>query len=173
MQIDNFLIREDQLDSKLAMCVNDQRRADFSMLLAMLSQDVLDFSQFHLPEEEQQEKDNSEAALKKALQLGPEQILAPAKFDMLIGQHNAERLAHSSMASLRLSHCLNPEPLSVRDNCKHIPLVVVDNCELAVRNRLDVQKRVEGTADKPKMDASAMYDQLKSGEMQSALRLSA
>lgn len=173
MQIDNILTREDQLGGALAICVSAQRRADFSMLLAMLSQDALDFSQFHLPEEEQQESDKSESALKKELQIGPAQVLAPADFDMLIGQNNAQCLSQSSMTSLRLSHCLNPEPLAVRDDCKHIPLVVVDNCELAVRNRLDMDKKGEGTADKPKMDAAAIYDQLNSGEMQSALQLSA
>ncbi|MBQ4845875.1 queD like 2 [Pseudoalteromonas sp. MMG013] len=173
MQIGSILTREDQLGGALSVSVNEQRRADFSMLLAMLSQDALDFSQFHLPEDETVESDLSEDALKKEFQVGPKQSLAPAQFDMLIGKNNAESLSRSSMASLRLANCLDPEPLAIRDDYKHIPLMVVDNCELAVRRRLESEIHGGVAIDKPKMDAAAMYDQLNSQEMQNALMQSA
>ncbi|MBD1582889.1 VC2046/SO_2500 family protein [Pseudoalteromonas sp. S16_S37] len=173
MQLDAVLTREEQLGSALSVSVAEHRRADFAMLLAMLSQDVLDFSQFHLPEAQQTEADLSEQALKKKLQIGPQRALAPEQFDMLIGQDNAKILEQSSLTSLKLQDYLNPEPLAIRDDKTHIPLVVVDNCDLAVRKRLEATKKGYATDEKPAMNAAGFYDQIASGQMQSALQLSA
>jgi len=49
MQIDDLLITESQLNSRLNNSVHENRRGEFALLLAMLSHDALDFSQFHLP----------------------------------------------------------------------------------------------------------------------------
>jgi hypothetical protein len=173
MQLDAVLTREDQLGTALSVSVTEQRRADFSMLLAMLSQDALDFSQFHLPESSLQEADLSEQALKKELQIGPQRAFAPEQFDMLIGQSNARILNEGGMASLRLNDCLSPEPLAIRDDKKHVPLIVVDNCELSVRKRFESVKNGDSVHEKPAMNAAGFYDQLASGEAQSALQLSA
>ncbi|NOU50907.1 queD like 2 [Pseudoalteromonas sp. JBTF-M23] len=173
MQLDAVLTREDQLGSALSVSVAEHRRADFAMLLAMLSQDALDFSQFHLPEAQDSEADLSEQALKKELQIGPQRALAPEQFDMLIGQDNAKILAQSTLASLKLQDYLNPEPLVIRDDKTHIPLVVVDNCDIAVRKRLEAIKEGHAKDEKPAMNAAGFYDQIATGQMQSALQLSA
>ncbi|CAM4152314.1 VC2046/SO_2500 family protein [Pseudoalteromonas byunsanensis] len=173
MQFDVVLTREDQLGNALSVSVTEHRRADFSMLLAMLSQDALEFSQFHLPESELIEAELSESALKKELQIGPQQALAPETYDMLIGQDNAARLAQSSLTTLKLQQCLSPEPLAIRNDKAHIPLVVVDNCEIAVRKRLESVKNGASKEEKPAMNAAGFYDQLASGQMQSALQLTA
>ncbi|OHU86575.1 MULTISPECIES: VC2046/SO_2500 family protein [Pseudoalteromonas] len=173
MQFDVVLTREDQLGNALSVSVTEHRRADFSMLLAMLSQDALEFSQFHLPESELNEADLSELALKKELQIGPQQALAPETYDMSIGQNNASRLAQSSLTTLKLQQCLSPEPLAIRNDKTHIPLEVVDNCEIAVRKRLESIKSGASIEEKPAMNAAGFYDQLASGQMQSALQLTA
>ena len=59
----------------------------------MLSQDALDFSQFHLPKTEIEENTTQEAQLREQLGAGPKQPLAPSEFNMLIGQFNAQRLS--------------------------------------------------------------------------------
>jgi hypothetical protein len=166
MQIEHGLIRESQLDIALNTSVHQGRRGDFAMMLSMLSQDALDFSQFHLPSSPTEEKNKTEDALKRELQIGPQKPLAPSEFDMSIGQENAFVVQHFGMAALYLKECLAPEPLAIRNDKKHIPLAVVDNCELAVRRKLKPALQISN--DKM-MDAASFYDQLASGEAQSLL----
>jgi hypothetical protein len=173
MQLERILNKEHQLGDMLAKSVEQDRRADFSLCLAMLSPNVLDFSVFHLPESEKHEPDRSEEALKKELQIGPQQKMAPEKFDMLIGQHNSRLFHEQGLTELRLRNCLAPEPLHIRDDKKHIELAIVDNCEPTVQAKIFAQRAGALEFDKPKMDAAGFYDQLASGEMQQAIQLSA
>lgn len=173
MQIERILNKEHQLGSALSHSVAQSRRADFAMCLAMLSPNALDFSQFHLPHGEPEVLDKSEEALKKQLQIGPEQPLAPEKFDMLIGQHNAHILQTSGLTDIKLNHLLNPEPLSARDDKHYIDLLVLDNCEPTVQAKIIAKREEKLAAAKPDIDAAGFYDQLASGEMQSALSISA
>jgi hypothetical protein len=166
MQIEQGLIRESQLDVALNTCVHQGRRGDFGMMLAMLSQDALDFAQFHLPTSVAEEKNRTEEVLKRELQIGPQKPLAPSEFDMLIGQENAFVVQHFGMTALHLKECLVPEPLAVRDDKKHIPLEVIDNCELAVRRKL---KPTPHISNNKMIDAAGFYDQLASGRAQSLL----
>jgi hypothetical protein len=166
MQIEQGLIRESQLDNALNNCVHQGRRGDFGMMLAMLSQDALDFAQFHLPTSSTDEKNQTEDALKRELQIGPQKRLAPEEFDMLIGQENAFVVQHFGMTALHLKECLAPEPLAIRDDKKHIPLVIVDNCELSVRRKL---KPTPYVSNDKAIDAAGFYDQIASGQAQSML----
>lgn len=166
MQIEQGLIRETQLDSALNHSVHQGRRSDFAMMLSMLSQDALDFGQFHLPTSEVEANDKSEAALKKELQIGPQKPLAPETFDMLVSEENAFIVQHFGMTAMQLKECLMPEPLAVRDDKKHIPLNVLDNCELAVRRK--IQKTAVYKNAIP-MDAAGFYDQLATGEHEAML----
>ncbi|WP_257325534.1 VC2046/SO_2500 family protein [Pseudoalteromonas rhizosphaerae] len=170
MPIDDLLITESQLNNRLAKSVSEHRRGEFALLLAMLSHDVLDFSQFHLPKTpfDAHASTPTEAQLREQLGAGPEQALAPDEFDMLIGQHNAQLLQQGSMADIRLRSCLAPEPLVIRDDKNHIPLMVIDNCELVVRKRhLDKETQL----DHPQMDAAAFYDSLNNAELHQPLHL--
>ncbi|WP_440053396.1 VC2046/SO_2500 family protein [Pseudoalteromonas sp. T1lg65] len=173
MQVDGVLIDEAQLGTALNVSVHETRSADFAMLLSMLSHDALDFSQFHLPKSEQPEKDHSESQLKREFEIGPQKPLAPKEYNMLIGQNNGKLFAASSLVSLRLQECLNPEPFAVRDDKKHIHLEVVENLEPAVKRRLaKAQGKLDLVADK-QMDAAAFYDQIAAGDMQTMLKASA
>ncbi|WP_404340447.1 VC2046/SO_2500 family protein [Pseudoalteromonas mariniglutinosa] len=168
MQIDDLLLSESQLDTRLNQSVHHHRRGEFALLLAMLSHDALDFSQFHLPKTEHVAPSYDENSLRTELGAGPKQQLAPEQFNMLIGQHNAGRLLQGGLTDIRLRQCLNPEPLSVRDDQYHIPLVVIDNCELVVRKRhLDKHTQL----DNPQMDAAAFYDSLNNDALHQPLHL--
>lgn len=171
MQIDGILCKEAQLGSALNHSVHEARRGDFGLLLSLLSQDALDFSQFDLPHTSLQEADKSEEALKKALQLGPQKPLAPEQFDMLIGQNNGFLAQGGDLTSLRLKECLQPEPFAVRNDKKHIPLHIVDNLEPAVREKLENTKNPQMLVDNPDIDAAGFYDQIAGGEMQSMLQV--
>ncbi|MFC3032362.1 VC2046/SO_2500 family protein [Pseudoalteromonas fenneropenaei] len=170
MQIDGILLRESQLDSKLNESVHFGDRGEFGLLLAMLSQDALDFAQFHLPQSVQQAPERSEEQLRKELQIGPQRALAPETFDMLVAEEDAFVVQNFGMAAFRLKDCLQPEPLTIRNDKKHIPLHIVDNCEPAVRRKLQGIKQL---ANELPIDAAAFYDQLASGKPQSMLQVSA
>lgn len=168
MQIDGLLLTESQLDNRLNKSVHEHRSGEFALLLAMLSHDALDFSQFHLPKTELSNPEVSESALRTELGAGPAQPLAPEQFDMLIGQDNAFRLLRGGLSDIRLRHCLNPEPLNVRDDKQHVPLEVIDNCEPAVRKRFyEKNKPVE----RPQIDAAAFYDSLNDDAIHQPLHL--
>ncbi|WP_462176949.1 VC2046/SO_2500 family protein [Pseudoalteromonas gelatinilytica] len=157
MQIDGWLLTESQLDNRLNKSVHEHRSGEFALLLAMISHDALDFSQFHLPKTELTSPDVSESVLRKELGAGPSQPLAPEQFDMLIGQDNAFKLLQGGLSDIRLHHCLNPEPLNVRDDKLHVPLEVIDNCEPAVRKRFYEKNKL---VERPQIDAAAFYDSL-------------
>ncbi|MCO7188350.1 MULTISPECIES: VC2046/SO_2500 family protein [unclassified Pseudoalteromonas] len=171
MQIDGILCKEAQLGSALNHSVHEARRGDFALLLSLLSQDALDFSQFDLPHTSPEQPDKSEAALKLALQLGPQKPLAPEHFNMLIGQDNGFLVQEGDLASLRLKECLQPEPYAVRNDKKHIPLHIVDNLEPAVRQRLEKTRNPHMIVDNKDIDAAGFYDQIAGGEMQSMLQV--
>ncbi|KAA1164161.1 MULTISPECIES: VC2046/SO_2500 family protein [Pseudoalteromonas] len=172
MQIDDLLITESQLSTRLNKSVHEQRRGEFSLLLAMLSQDALDFSQFHFPKTDIENPIVEEETLRKQFGSGPKQPLAPDEFNMLIGQHNAALLSnvgeHAGMSDIKLRHCLNPEPLSIRNDLAHIPLNVLDNCELAVRRRI---KNKETQLSHPQMDVASFYDGLNDESLHQPLHL--
>ncbi|AOT09088.1 VC2046/SO_2500 family protein [Pseudoalteromonas luteoviolacea] len=171
MQIEQLLLKEAQLGNALSMSVHESRRGDFALLLSALSQDVLDFSQFDLPRSAVDEVDKSEESLRKALQVGPKQPLAPEKFDFSIGQYNRYFVKDGGLEDIKLNECLDPEPFHIRDDKLHIPLHIVENLEPAVRAKLYRQKHPEVDVKDKEIDAVAFYDQLSSGEMQSQLNV--
>ena len=172
MQIDDLLITESQLNSRLNNSVHENRRGEFSLLLAMLSHDALDFSQFHLPKTEIDNLVIEEEALRKQLGAGPKQLLAPDEYNMLVGQFNASLISQEGercgMTSIKLRQCLSPEPLAIRNDDKHIPLNIIDNCELAVRRRI---KSEQTQLANPPINAAAFYDSLNSDAIHQPLQL--
>ncbi|CCQ12358.1 Potential queD like 2 [Pseudoalteromonas luteoviolacea B = ATCC 29581] len=166
MQIERILLGEAQLNTQLNQSVQQGRRGDFAMMLSMLSQDALDFSQFHLPQSTTEEKDKSEQALKRLLQIGPQKPLAPETFDLLLAEEDAFIVQSFGMTAMRLKECLMPEPFAVRNDKKHIPFEVKDNCELAVRRKIQQQT---AKVNKVQMNAAAFYDDLASKAHESIL----
>ena len=173
MQLERILNKEHQLGDTLSKSVAQERRADFALCLAMLSPNALDFSEFHLPESELIESDKSEEALRKELQIGPQQQMAPNTYDLTIGENNSGLLHEQGLTELRLRNCLSPEPFHIRDDKQHIELAIIDNCEPTVQAKIFAQRTGELEIDKPKIDAAGFYDQLASGVMQQAIKLSA
>ena len=173
MQLEQILNKEHQLGDRLLKSVTQSRRADFSFYLALLSPDALDFSEFHLPETRKSEPDKSEEILKKELQIGPQQEIAPESFNMCIGENNRALLQTHGLTELRLRNCLVPEPLHIRDDKKHISLEIIDNCEPSVQAKLFAKRENRIELDRPQMDAAGFFDQLNSGDMQGALKLTA
>lgn len=123
----NLLVHELQLGEQLGECIHHERRSDFSLMLAMLTEDVRDHSQFSLPEVEDDVRDISTATLRKEFNLPDEAPLAIKNVDDIHEFNQAGLLQDNNIASLHLQNALNPRPLSFRDDKSHISHEVLSN----------------------------------------------
>ena len=142
MQLEKIITHEAQLGGQIAKSVAAHHRADFALLLSLLSEDATEFSQF-----KQIKSDKpffGDALLAQAKQgAGPKKPLAITPFNALIGQNNTKLLLQSGMTAIALNECLKPEPLSSKDNKNYRPPMVIDNCPPATQRKLLLEKRVE------------------------------
>ena len=168
MQLENILTHEMQLGNQLSLCVAQNRRNDFSILLAMLSKDALDFSEFHLPKSESNTIEYKNSDLRLSLGAGLEQRLAPEEFNILIGENNAKVVQNDSLNQFKLMNFLSPEPLAIRDDMHHIDSQIIDNCELSVRKR--IQPKVIQLSQN-QMNAVDFYNQLNEPKLHEPLTL--
>lgn len=126
----DILIHELQLGEQLGECVHDDRRAEFSLLLAMLTDDVRAHSQFSLPQSEFIEKTTTTEQLRKEFQLPNEVPLALESIEKINEFNQAELINQNQLTSLRLVNTLIPKPLVFRDDVKHISKTVMSNTSL-------------------------------------------
>lgn len=138
-----ILLHELQLGEQLNKSVHQARRADFSLMLAMLCDDVREQSQFILPKEDvssvEQSKHTNEA-LRKYFDL-PEQAPLALKSIEQISQFNQSQLiADNDLASIQLSNALSPKPLTFRDNNHHIDSKTLGNTSLTCQEKYACQQ---------------------------------
>ncbi|WP_462158590.1 VC2046/SO_2500 family protein [Pseudoalteromonas sp. GB56] len=157
MQIESILSNEQQLGTQLNKCVQEQRRGDFAWLLASISHDALDFAQFHLPTSQAPASTVEEEQLRAQLGAARARPCAPEHFNILLTQNQCEYISIGLRDSLRLQDCLAPTPLAIRDDLKHIPLPIIDNCEPRVQAKYQDKSM---SLNEPQMDGAAFYDQL-------------
>jgi hypothetical protein len=137
-QASEILLHELQLGEQLNESVHQARRADFSLMLAMLCDDVREQSQFILPKADDnadgQSKDNAKA-LRKHFDL-PEQAPLALKSVEHINQYNQGQLvADNDLVSIQLSNALSPKPLTFRDDKKHIASNILGNTSLTCQEK--------------------------------------
>ncbi|WP_298445368.1 VC2046/SO_2500 family protein [uncultured Ferrimonas sp.] len=110
MRTDAILVNELQLGDSLSQAVQQDRRGDFSLLLAMMVQDVRFQSQFQLKKDDQGEA----LPLRQQMQLSEPQPLTEQYQQDSRAQANADAFHQGGLAQSRLQHCLQPEPLDLR-----------------------------------------------------------
>lgn len=137
-QASEILLHELQLGEQLNESVHQSRRADFSLMLAMLCDDVREQSQFILPKVDVNanghSKDNAKA-LRKHFDL-PEQAPLALKSVEQINQYNQGQLvADNDLVSIQLSNALSPKPLTFRDDNKHIASNILGNTSLTCQEK--------------------------------------
>ena len=133
-----ILLHELQLGEQLNKSVHQARRADFTLLLAMLCDDVREQSQFTLPQTDvslvEQSKQTTQT-LRKHFDL-PEQAPLALKDMAQINQYNQSQLiADDDLVSIQLSNALSPKPLTFRDDCQHIASNVLGNTSLICQEK--------------------------------------
>ncbi len=136
----NLLIHELQLGEKLNECIHSERRSDFSLMLAMLADDVREQSQFILPHTSVKESEPAtDYSLRKQFHLPKEAPLALDNVEQISLYNQAEIIANNELEYLHLTDALIPKPLAFRDDVKHIPSEIVGNtslhCQLKIKNQ--------------------------------------
>ena len=127
----NVLLHELQLGEQLNESVEQTRRADFSLMLAMLAEDVREQSQFLLPKtQEVTPADLSTVALRKQFNLPDEAALALTTLDDVNQFNQAHTIVGNDLANIHLTNAMKPKPLAFRDDKKHIESQVLENTSL-------------------------------------------
>ncbi|WP_372872819.1 VC2046/SO_2500 family protein [Shewanella sp.] len=129
MQIAAGLVNESQVGDRLARAVEDGRRGDFGLILAMLSQDARDFAEFCLSTDV-----SVEQKLSKQFELPPKQPLVafPGNQECMDNSGVFRTFGHTAF---RLNQALLPEPVLIRGEQSADMAVVLNNCEAHVRRR--------------------------------------
>ncbi|KGJ86724.1 Ribosomal protein S4P [Colwellia psychrerythraea] len=127
----NVLLHELQLGEQLNESVEQTRRADFSLMLAMLAEDVREQSQFLLPKtQEVTPADLSNVALRKQFNLPERAALALTTPNDVSQFNQAQSLVDNDLANIHLTNAMMPKPLAFRDDKKHIETQVLENTSL-------------------------------------------
>lgn len=137
-QTSEILLHELQLGEQLNESVHQSRRADFSLMLAMLCDDVREQSQFILPKADvnavDQSKDNAKA-LRKHFDLPEQAPLALNNIEQINQYNQSKLLADNDLVSIQLSNALSPKPLTFRDDNKHIASNILGNTSLTCQEK--------------------------------------
>lgn len=130
------LINELQTDGFLAQSVKESRRSDFALMLALMSRDVREQSQFHLPHTAPAKPDRSGQYYRTLFQLGAEARLSIDKPEEY-GEFDQASQLSDNLASIRLSQCLRPRPLAIHNNKKRLDDAVQANLPPYLQYRLN------------------------------------
>lgn len=129
------LANELQLGTQLNECIHENRRSHFSLLLAMLTDDVREHAQFLLPVTEESENITDENSLRKLFNVGQPAPLALTSLEQITEFNQAELVADDRLSELRLNNALNPKPLAFKDNNKLIDSNVMNNTSVHCQKR--------------------------------------
>jgi len=138
-----ILVHELQLGEQLNESVHSARRADFALLLAMLTDDVKSHSQFYLPQTEGKTKVVDDSTLRKEFELPEKAPLSLDNNHSTSAFNQAELIQQNNLAELHLSNVLAPKPLAFRDDKKHITQQILSNTSLYCQKRFKQQKNEE------------------------------
>ena len=148
------MLHELQLGEQLNECVHQSRRSDFSLMLAMLCDDVREQSQFVLPTaypidgtSTQRDQLNSQV-LRKYFDLPEEAPIALKNLEQINQFNQGQVIADNDLASLHLINALTPSPIAFRNDDKHLPSNVLANTTLVCQKR-NALKETSGNINKP------------------------
>jgi hypothetical protein len=143
-------IHELQLGTTINQAINQSRRRDFALLLALLSQDVAEST----PTETLSLNDNSEASLRKRFAITPAQQLRSDQDSYSVSAQHSSLFHSGSLTSTKLSHYLKPEPLTYLPEDTHdFPEDLYHNLSGHSRRQL------AGVSSEP-FSSSELYNQL-------------
>lgn len=147
-----MIINEWQLSTRLNTALQKQQRADFALLLAMLSPAVDEFAQFKTPVVTQ---DDMKVSLYQKLSVQKCRSFACDEDDSQTLLQHAKALSSDGMTQLKLCQYLRPAPLTQYDEPKRLDNELYQN--LSLHSRRHVQGEVVPSLE---ADAPLLYDVL-------------
>ncbi len=133
-----ILLHELQLGEQLNESVHQARRADFSLMLAMLCDDVREHSQFILPQADaslSEQSAQTSQTLRKHFDLPEQAPLALKNIEQISQYNQSQLLADNDLVSIQLSNALSPKALTFRDDKQHIGSNVLGNTSLTCQEK--------------------------------------
>lgn len=148
------LLHELQLGEQLNECVHQSRRADFSLMLAMLCDDVREQSQFILPKslpDDGTSIDRDKAntrTLRKYFDLPKEAPLALQNMRQINRYNQGQLVVDNRLASLHFASAMSANPIAFRDDKMHIANDILTNTSVICQVK-HAQKNEEKVMNKP------------------------
>jgi hypothetical protein len=131
----NVLLHELQLGEQLNECVHQERRADFSLMLAMLCDDVREQSQFSLPQSDVDTKDETNAYLRQHFQLPKQSPLSLENLEQIQEYNQAQDIIDNNLVNIHLTNVLQPKPLNFRNDALFITNTVMENTSIVCQEK--------------------------------------
>ncbi|WP_394144434.1 VC2046/SO_2500 family protein [Vibrio atypicus] len=144
------IINELQFGTGISHAVHEGRRADFSLILSMFSDDVRD----NTPVEKVEHIDSTEAILRKRFELPEPQALRSDQSSYDISATQAQLFHQGGLPSAKLSHYLQPEVLT------YLPEETHDLPEEVYHNLSGHQRRKLGEKEPKELMPADLYNQL-------------
>lgn len=157
----DILVHELQLGEQLNESVHHARRSDFSLMLAMLTDDVQAHSQFKLPLTETSEKTTSNEQLRKYFQLPNEAPIALKNLEDIVEFNQVTLIEQQQFEQLRLVNALKPKPIAFRDDVSFINQEVMTNTSLYCQQKHQ-QKSVNQSAARADFNVNAWLSTVQS-----------
>ena len=151
----DILVHELQLGEQLNESVHHQRRSDFSLMLAMLADDVRAHSQFKLPLSQVVDKTSTAEQLRKYFKLPDEAPLSLKDMADLTAFNQANLIEEQQFDHLRLTNALNPKPLAFRDDAKYVGQQVMTNTSLYCQQMHQQKSLEKGAAQRAEFNVNA------------------
>ncbi len=144
------LLHELQLGEQLNESVVETRRADFSLMLAMLTDDVREQSQFILPKaQDPAKRDTSNSALRKEFNLPKKSPLGLSSLDEIEKFNQVQSVIDNDIANIHLTNAMKPKPLAFRDEKQHIETKIMENTSLFCQLKHQQAQAVKASVDNP------------------------
>ncbi|RTZ14116.1 hypothetical protein EJ063_17925 [Vibrio aquaticus] len=144
------IINELQFGTGINHAVHEGRRADFSLILSMFSDDVRD----NTPVEKVDEIDTTEQALRQRFELQLPQQLRSDQSSYEMSAQQASLFHTSGLPSAKLSHYLKPDALT------YLPEDTHDLPEEVYHNLSGHQRRSMGEKEQKELMPIDLYNQL-------------
>ncbi|MGI1998930.1 VC2046/SO_2500 family protein [Shewanella frigidimarina] len=130
MQIESTLVNELQIGSRLNVAIENNRRGEFGLLLAMLSIDARDMAQFQLDNElESTQKLRQRFSVPQPQLLVDDISVHPDTID------NAMIFQQQGARQFQLQQALTPEALVIRGSQSDSMVEVLSNCDYLTKNK--------------------------------------
>ncbi|MCL1077546.1 queD-like protein [Parashewanella spongiae] len=134
MQLERALINELDTGLSLNLATVSNRRSDFSLLLALMSQDIRDMAQFEL---EHSQADAEKLKLRKKFKLPAEEtLIADLSTQTLPVDHSATFQAQG-VIEFRLQQNLKPEAIVSRGKYPADFTEAINNCDIHVSRKIN------------------------------------